>query len=72
MNLLLWSTGATIKSRGHLLPISKCRKELYNPVGTDNAVASEGHSEHFTKPKSCQAASLEASAYAPGKGLHLF
>ena len=59
---------ATIKSRGRLVPVGKCKKELCNPVGTDNSLTNERHSEHFTgqhkapvKP-GCESASAEASS----------
>lgn len=60
---------ATIKSRGHLVPVGKCRKELYNPVGTGNSWTTERHSERFTgqhkaqvKP-GCESVSVEASLW---------
>lgn len=58
----------TIKSRGYLVPVRMCWKELYNPAGTDNSLTNERHSEHFTgqhkaqiKP-GCESLSAEASS----------
>lgn len=58
---------ATIKSRGHLVPLGKCRKKLYNPVGPIT-LTNERRSEHLTgqhkaqtKPGS-ESASVEASS----------
>lgn len=60
---------ATANSRGHLGPVRKCRKELYYLVGTDNSLANERRSEHFTgqhkaqtKP-GCESVSVEARSW---------
>lgn len=60
---------ATIKSRGHLVPVGECWKELFNPVGTDNSLTTKRYSEHFTgqhkaqvKP-GCESVSVEASLW---------
>lgn len=59
---------ATIKGRGHLVPVGKCRKELCNPVGTDNSLTNERCNEHFIgqhkaqiKP-GCESASVEVGS----------